>query len=39
MDRIVKNGNSSVLYALAKRVGNIADRVAPKSVERRTNVV
>ena len=37
MDRIVKNGNSSVLYALAKRVGNVADRVAPKYPS--TNVV
>ena len=37
MERIVKNGNSSVLYALAKRVGNVADRVAPKYPS--TNVV
>ena len=39
MERIVKNGNSSVLYALAKRVGNITDKVILDSVERSTNLV
>ena len=39
MERIVKNGNSSVLYALAKRVGNVADRVILDSVEQSTNLV
>ena len=36
MERIVKNGNSSVLYALAKRVGNATPSVATTDS---TNVV
>ena len=40
MERIVKNGNSSVLYDLAKRVGNVADRVVLDSpIEQSTNLV
>ena len=40
MDRIVKNGNSSVLYELAKRVGNVADPVVLDSpIDQSTNLV
>ena len=40
MERIVKNGNSSVLYELAKRVGNITDKVVlDSSIDQSTNLI
>ena len=40
MERIVKNGNSSVLYGLAKRVGNVADKIVLDSpIEQSTNLI